>query len=235
MVAASLDGQHGQPLEQIEQRDMMTRTPRRYEAAQVQRLSDTTIAYYDRFAEAFWDGTRHHDVSQNYGAFLDAIEGDPPYSILDLGCGPGRDLSYFQSLGHEAVGLDGSQQFVNMARSHSQCDVLHQDFLAMRLPEGRFDGIFANASLFHVPSQELPRVLLELCKSLKPRGVLFSSNPRGSNEEGFSDERYVCFFDLDTWRNHVTSAGFVEVGHYYRPPGLSRHKQPWLATVWHKS
>jgi SAM-dependent methyltransferase len=90
-----------------------------------------------------------------------------------------------------------------MARSHSQCDVLHQDFLAMQLPESRFDGVFANASLFHVLSQEMPKVLLELLKTLKPRGVLFSSNPRGNNEEGMSDGRYACFFDLDTWR--VTS------------------------------
>jgi SAM-dependent methyltransferase len=141
-------------------------------------LSDTTIAYSDRVAEAFWEGTRYHDVSQNCGAFLDAIQDDPPYSILDLGCGAGRDLSYFQSLGHEAVGLDGSQQFVKHgALAFSRCEVLHQDFLAMRLPEGRFDGIFANASLFHVPSQELPRVLLELCRSLKPRGVLFLLKP----------------------------------------------------------
>ena len=149
-------------------------------------------------------GTRHHDVSQNYAAFLEAIEGDPPYSILDLGCGPGRDLIHFRSLGHDAVGLDASQQFVAMARSHSQCEVLHQDFLAMQLPESRFDGIFANASLFHVPSQELQRVLLELFQTLKPRGVLFSSNPRGNNEEGFTDDRYACFFDLDTWRDYVT-------------------------------
>ena len=98
----------------------------------------------------------------------------------------------------------------------------------MRLPESRFDGVFANASLFHVPSQELPRVLRELFKALKPRGALFSSNPRGNNEEGLSDDRYACFFDLDTWR------GFAELGHYYRPPGLPRHKQAWLATVWRK-
>src|SRR5215467_13888399 len=157
----------------------MSRIPKRYNAEQVRRVSDTTIAFYDRFAQAFWDGTRHHDVSQNHTAFLDAIEGDAPYSILDLGCGPGRDLSYFRSLGHEAVGLDGSRQFVAMARSHSQCEVLHQDFLAMQLPENRFDGVFANAALFHVPSQEISRVLLELLKTLKPRGVLFSSNPGG--------------------------------------------------------
>ena len=50
-----------------------------------------------------------------------------------------------------------------------------------------------------------------------------------------SDDRYACFFDLDTWRDYVTLAGFEEVDHYYRPPGLPRHKQPWLATVWRKA
>src|SRR6266446_9319656 len=111
----------------------------RYDAEQVRRFSDTMIAYYDQFARAFWTGTRDHDVSQNYAAFLDAMEGSPPYSILDLGCGPGRDLSHFRSLGHEAVGLDGSRQFVVMAQTHSGCEVLHQDFLSMRLPEVRRD------------------------------------------------------------------------------------------------
>ncbi len=125
-------------------------------------------------------------------------------------------------------------EFVTMARRYSGCDVLHQDFLAMKLSASRFDGVFANASLFHVPSQELPRVLLELATALKPRGVLFCSNPRGNNEEGVSGDRYSCFFNLGTWRNYVTAAGFMEVRHYYRPPGLPRHKQWWLATVWCK-
>jgi SAM-dependent methyltransferase len=165
---------------------------------------------------------------------LDAIEGEPPFAILDVGCGPGRDLGYFRSSGHYATGLDGSKEFVAMAIRNSGCDVLHQIFLAMRLPTGRFDGVFANASLFHVPSQELPRVLADLAETLKPRGVLFCSNPRGNNEEDFSGDLYGCFFDLDTWRDYVTAAGFVEIRHYYRPGGLPRHKQPWLATVWRK-
>ncbi len=104
----------------------------------------------------------------------------------------------------------------------------------MDLPQSRFDGVFANASLFHVPSQELPRVLLELSTTLISRGVLFCSNPRGNNEEGLSDDRYSCFFDLDTWRRYVTAAGFFEVRFYLRPAGLPRHRQPWLATVWRK-
>ena len=164
--------------------------------AQLRRISELTIGHYERAAEYYRDGTQNHDVSQNYAALLEAIGGDPPYAILDLGCGPGRDLRHFRSLGHDAMGLDGSTKFVAMARRYSGCDVLQQDFLAMNLPVNRFDGIFANASLFHVPSQELPRVLAELAESLKPRGVLFCSNPRGNNEEGLSGDRYSCFFDL---------------------------------------
>ncbi len=206
----------------------------RVDVALLRRISEATIAHYDRSAEAYWLGTRDHDVSQNLTAFLGAIEGDYPFTILDLGCGPGRDLQHFRSLGHDAVGLDGSKEFVAMARRYSGCEVLYQDFLAMILPESHFDGVFANASLFHVPSQELPRVLLELSTALKSRGVLFCSNPRGNNEEGISDDRYSCFFDLDTWRHYVTAAGFFEVQCYFRPPGLPRHRQPWLATVWRK-
>ena len=78
------------------------------------------------------------------------------------------------------------------------------------------------------------RVLAELADSLKPRGVLFSSNPRGNNEEGVSGDRYSCFFDPTTWRDYGTAAGFFEVQCYYRPSGLPCHKQPWLATVWRK-
>ena len=187
--------------------------------AQLQRISDITIGHYDRSAEDYWNGIRNHDVNQNYEALLEAIEGEPPYAILDLGCGPGRDLRYFRSLGHDVTGLDGSKEFVAMARSYSGCEVLHQDFLAMVLPESHFDGVFANASLFHVPSQELLRVLLELSTTLKSRGVLFCSNPRGNNEEGLSDDRYSCFFDLDTCGDYVTAAGFFEVQCSFPPPG----------------
>jgi SAM-dependent methyltransferase len=102
------------------------------------------------------------------------------------------------------------------------------------LPACRFDGVFANASLFHVPSRELPRVLDELHATLKPGGVLFASNPRGNNDEGWNRGRYGAYHDLETWRRYVTEAGFAELTHYYRPAGLPRDQQPWLATVWRK-
>jgi hypothetical protein len=85
--------------------------PYRIDVAQLRRISQATIAHYDRSAAAFWNGTRDHNVSQNYRALLDAIDGYSPYSILDLGCGPGRDLHHFSSLGHNAVGLTGQKNY----------------------------------------------------------------------------------------------------------------------------
>jgi SAM-dependent methyltransferase len=198
------------------------------------RICERTLAHYDRNAEDFWIGTREHDVRQNIDALLSSIEGFPPLRILDFGCGPGRDLAAFRALGHVAIGLEGSPRFAAMARAHSGCEVWEQDFLSLDLPEASFDGIFANAALFHVPSQELPRVLRDLHGTLKPRGVLFSSNPRGRNEEGWNRGRYGAYHDLDTWRAYLNAAGFDEIMHYYRPPGLPRDQQPWLASVWRR-
>ena len=193
-----------------------------------------TIADYDRVAARYQLGTADHDVSQNIDALLGAIEGEGPYRILDFGCGPGRDLKSFTTLGHEAIGLDGSEAVAQLARTASDCQVWVQDFLALDLPAEHFDGIFANASMFHIPSLELPRVLGALAKTLRPRGVLFSSNPRGQNQEGWNGERYGAYYDLETWRRFVTNAGFEEIDHYYRPPGLPRNQQPWLASVWRR-
>jgi SAM-dependent methyltransferase len=200
----------------------------------LEAIAGRTLDHYNRSAESFWRGTRDHDVSQNVGALLQHIEGAPPFTILDFGCGPGRDLKTFADLGHVAIGLEGAQRFAEMARAYSGCEVWQQDFLKLDLPAGRFDGVFANASLFHVPTQELPQVLDALAATLKPRGVLFSSNPRGGNEEGWSHERYGAYWDLDTWRRYVAAAGFVELTHYYRPPGVPQEQQPWLATVWRR-
>lgn len=193
-----------------------------------------TVAHYDQDAEEFWQGTRAHDVSQNINAMLQSIEATPPFELLDLGCGPGRDLKTFSSLGHRATGLEGSRELAAMARSNSGCKVLEQSFLNLDLPERHYDGIFANAVLFHVPSQALPTVLRQLQGSLKTNGVLFTSNPRGQGQEGWNGERYGAFHDWPTWRNYVSDAGFVELSHYYRPTGVAQELQPWLASVWRK-
>jgi SAM-dependent methyltransferase len=200
----------------------------------ISSASTITLGHYNKHADSFWSGTRDHDVSQNRDALLQHLRGPGPFRILDFGCGPGRDLKVFRDLGHKAIGLDGAERFVELARDYTGCEVWHQDFLKLALPPEFFDGIFANAALFHVPSRELPRVLRELWATLKAEGVLFSSNPRGENEEGWNGQRYGCYYNLETWRNLVTAAGFAEITHYYRPPGVPHEQQPWLASVWRK-
>ena len=198
------------------------------------KISALTLEHYERRAEDFREGTRDHDVSQNVAALLAQLSGEPPFTILDFGCGPGRDLKAFSSLGHVAIGLEGAARFVAMARADTACEVWQQDFLKLDLPDARFDGVFANAALFHVPCQELPRVLSQLRATLKPGGVLFSSNPHGGNDEGWNRGRYGAYHDLEAWRRWMSEAGFVELEHYYRPAGLPREQQPWLASVWRR-
>ena len=197
-------------------------------------IAAKTLEHYDQREQGFWEGTRDHDVSQNIAALMQYIKAAPPFDVLDFGCGPGRDLMAFKRLGHRATGLEGAKQLVDMARTYSGCEVLHQNFLQLNLPSGYFDGVFANASLFHIPSQALPRVLNDLHQTLKPNGVLFSSNPRGHGQAGWSGDRYSVFHDLPAWRDYLREAGFVELAHYYCPAGLPREQQAWLASVWRK-
>jgi len=213
---------------QIGQAGKMTRLSE----VELLEITRETLADYSVRAESFWEGTRDHDVSQNVDALLGELQVTPPARILDLGCGPGRDLAAFRRRGHEAVGLDGCEVFAEMASAHAGCEVWVQDFLALELPDERFDGIFANASLFHVPSQELSRVLVELRSALCPGGVLFASNPRGENREGWQGARYGAYHDLDVWSRYMLGAGFQAIRHYYRPPGRPCAEQPWLASLW---
>ena len=131
---------------------------------ELKAIADRTLQHYDHIAQRFQEATQDHDVSQNIQALLQHIEGSQPFTILDFGCGPGRDLKAFTELGHVAIGLDGSSKFAAMAGAQG-FEVWEQNFLQLNLPNDRFDGIFANASLFHIPCQELPRVL----KELRPR------------------------------------------------------------------
>ena len=194
---------------------------------EIERLN---IAHYDENAESFRIGTKDHDVSQNIAALLDALPKEKTLDILDFGCGPGRDMCVFKSMGHRPTGLDGSKEFCKMAVKQSGCPTLNQQFLKLELEENRYDGIFANASLFTVPSQELPRVLKELHSALRKDGILFSSNPRG-NAEGWRGQRYGHYMEFEASETFLQQSGFKIIKHFYRPEGMPREHQPWLAIV----
>lgn len=207
-----------------------------FAAPPLELIGSRTLAHYQQSAEAFWTGTRDHDVTENVSALLDALGGERPHRILDLGCGPGRDLMTFRVLGHDPVGLDGCAEFVRMARAHSGCEVLHQNFFELTLGGRSFDGVFANASLFHLPQALMPRVLAELRGCLRAGGVLFCSNPRSFevDSEGWHGQRYGAYLTVASWTALISEAGFVLERTFLRPSGRPPEEQPWLAMVWRK-
>ena len=205
--------------------------------ARLRVIAARTLGHYDQNADSFREGTRDHDVSQNIDALLDAIGRPAPLRILDLGCGPGRDLATFRALGHVAVGLDGCPAFVSMARADTGCDVMHQSLFDLELAGLELDGVFANASLFHVPTALLQDVLARVRAALIPGGVLFCSNPRAftSDEEGWHGERYGAYLTVDRWTAELQSAGFEVLRSYLRPEGKTPAQQPWVALVARKT
>lgn len=195
-----------------------------------------TIAEYQATANSFREGTWGHDVSQNRQALVKWMPRNPG-RILDLGCGPGRDLLAFKAEGHEVVGLDATPAFVAMAQQ-TGCEVWQQTFLDLHLPDCYFDGIFANASLLHVPQGSMELVLQALWQSLATQGAIVLSMARG-NQEGFvnhpSGQRFISYWEYETLAPLVQAAGFTIVEHYYRPPGLPQDQQSWVVIVVIKS
>ena len=196
----------------------------------LEEIENLTIGHYENNAESFRIGTKDHDVSQNIEAFLGALPKGKQLDILDFGCGPGRDLNVFKQMGHRPTGLDGSKEFCKMTQKLSKFPILHQKFLHLELEDNSFDGVFANASLFHVPSLELSRVLKEIHSALRKGGILFSSNPRGSTE-GWQGQRYGHYMEFEESEIYLKQNGFKILDHYYRPSGKPRELQPWLAIV----
>ena len=199
----------------------------------MQEHEQLTIAEYQATAESFREGTWDHDVSQNRDALVAAMPRNPG-KILDLGCGPGRDLLAFKRQGHTAIGLDATPAFVEMARQATGCEVWQQSFFNLDLPPETFDGIFANASLLHVPHAQMVKVLKDLHQALVAGGAIVISICRGDSE-GYSVRptgyRFVSGWEYETLAPCLEQADFEILHHYYRPPGLPCEAQSWLVMV----
>ena len=154
--------------------------------------------YYDLNAQEFVDGTVDTDMTIHYNEFLPLVPENG--NILDAGCGSGRDTLNFKSMGYDVVAIDGSAEMCRLASEFTGQDVLHMQFQEIEF-DCEFDGIWACASLLHVPSAELETVLEKLKKSLKENGVLYASFKYGD----FEGERNGRFF------NDLTESKAIEL------------------------
>ena len=107
-------------------------------------MTNRTIDYYNDNADEYFNSVISADMTENYTRFLQYVPKGA--SIVDLGCGSGRDLKYFKDNGYEAEGLDASEKLCILAREYSGCPVLCTDFLSWKT-ERRYDAFWANASL----------------------------------------------------------------------------------------
>lgn len=193
----------------------------------------SSIGHYEAHAATYGEALLGHDTSDSRRRFLAAI-GKPRADILDLGCGPGRDLRAFAEAGHYAVGLDGSPTLAAAARAHSGCPVWVRDLADPRLPPVAFDGVFAQAVLFHVPTPALPTLLSAVRESLRPGGILYACDPTGSGEEGWVEDRHVALRRPQSWKRLARDAGFTLLEDWRRPLDAPRRRQTWLATLFRK-
>ena len=169
--------------------------------------STITLGHYNEHAERFWQGTRDHDVSQNRDALLQSLDGPGPFRILDFGCGPGRDLKTFRDLGHEAIGLDGAERFVELACEYSGCAVWCQDFLKLDLPQEYFDGGVCQRSRFMCEPRAAARTARAL-DGVENGGCSSAQSSRWKTRKDGNGERYGCK-RLARWRELVTAAGIT--------------------------
>jgi 2-polyprenyl-3-methyl-5-hydroxy-6-metoxy-1,4-benzoquinol methylase len=147
---------------------------------------DQTLAYYNEHAEEFIERTADLPMEHLYEPFLAVIP--PGGRILDAGCGSGRDAAEFAKRGYQVTAFDGAANLAKLASQRTGLSVLHLTFEEMNWKE-EFDGVWACASLLHLPSDRIDGALHRLTDGLRRGGVLFVSMKAGEFE-GRRDQRW---------------------------------------------
>ncbi|WP_410495530.1 class I SAM-dependent methyltransferase [Cellulosilyticum sp. ST5] len=162
-----------------------------------------TQDFYNQNATEFFEGTVAADMTQNYTLFLECLPKGA--KILDAGCGSGRDSLAFKKLGYEVTAIDGSEELCKLASEYIGQEVKHMQFQELDF-ENEFDGIWACATLLHIPRRKLPEVIERLVKALKTDGVLYASFKYGVFQ-GERKGRYFCDLTEEKAEELFTAGG----------------------------
>ncbi len=166
-----------------------------------------TIDYYNKYASKIFEDTAELDTGALRQKFLELLEeGD---TILDLGCGSGRDSLAFYDLGYDVTALDGSEEMCKLAEIHTGLEVLQIAYENMEFDEV-FDGIWGYDAFIHVPGRELEGLLEKVTEALCRGGVLFLSFREG-DFEGFQGERYFCDYKAEELERIIRETGRLKI------------------------
>ncbi|AWI53443.1 SAM-dependent methyltransferase [Aquabacterium olei] len=166
----------------------------------------STDRFYEDHAVEYFSGTSGAQTQFVLDRFLSHLPANA--AILDAGCGSGRDLKYFHSRGHCALGIDASTALVQMAAEYSgaPCEVVRIERISY---EERFDGVWACASLLHLPRDAFRPALRSLNRALKRGGTLFMAVQEGQGEAILPDGRLYVYYSEDDIRTSLDAAGLA--------------------------
>lgn len=157
-----------------------------------------TLDYYNSHATEFVEGTKNVDFSSLQNEFISRIK--TGRKILDLGCGSGRDSKAFLDWGFQVTAVDGSPELCELASAFIGQQVICSDFRSYK-PEEAFDGIWACASLLHLPKEDIRSVIEKLAEHLTETGCFYLSFKYGTfsgerNGRYFTDMTEEAFYEL---------------------------------------
>lgn len=192
-----------------------------------------SIEYYNKNAEEFYNGTVQADMSATCDKFLKYVT--PGGKILDAGCGSGRDSLYFLKRGFDVVSFDASEQMVRLSSELTGRQTLLMKFEDVEFKD-EFDGIWACASLLHVPKAEIQYVMEKLMQGLKKKGIFFGSFKYGEGEE-IRGERLFSFYNENSLRELITEIGPLEVIEVWVTQDVrpGREGERWISCLCRKS
>lgn len=183
-------------------------------------------AYYDEYADNFCRRTAALPMNPAYEPFLRQLPSCA--RILDAGCGPGRNAAAFRSYGYRVTAIDASPAMVRLAK-RSGINARVMTFQQMTFNK-QFDGIWACASVLHVPHAEISEVLNRFARALNPQGILYVSLKEGQSERIAEDGRFFSYFTLNKFSDSLTSCGLFKLLKAWKMMGLdsSGTMRTWL-------
>ena len=194
-------------------------------------MTNKTLYYYNQNAESFIQGTVSVDFKETQDKFLQSLTGK---SILDFGCGSGRDTKYFIESGYAVTAIDGSEELCKSASAYTGIQVKHMLFQDLDEVDC-YDGIWACSSILHLPKEELKIVSQKMSRALKQNGIIYTSFKYG-NFEGERNGRYFTDFTLDVFKDFISDVKDIAIEEYWitgdvRP---GREDEKWLNLILRK-
>ena len=188
--------------------------------------TESTLNYYQTNSESFIENTVNVDVNDLYRPFLENMPSTG--KILDAGCGSGRDTKFFLEKGFNVVAFDNSPNMVRHAAEYTGQEVLLMSFEDIEFKDN-FDGIWACASVLHVPENNISTVLSKFTDALKDSGIIYTSFKYGENE-GIRNGRFFADYTEERFDQLLAVIPKLELIQYWKTSDLrpGRSEEKWL-------